>query len=490
MEQFSADVAVISAGTGGLSAAVTAAQGGAGVIIFEKQGFTGGTGNMANGMFAVESRLQRVKEYSLIKEDAFKIWMDFCHWRVNARLVKTFIDKSAETIDWLESLGVEFSVLNVSHGFGNYYTWHVVKNASGTSDEHGRAATMMNILAKKAQELGVRIFLKTPARKLLKEDGRIVGVIAEDASGKEIRARAKAVILSTGGVGSGTQSVYASGDGVRMAREIGAAVRIPASTKKAEPFPGTGGTPGAGSPVTRPAGAGMFSHVMVCFQQGGLMINLLGERFMNEEITINSPFGASAIALQKEGCAITIFDEAVKNHYVQYLDHVPGIVCERQSLTKASNFDTEIKEILQSGPGNIFVANSIEELAGKIGVNADVLRATIEEYNVACDTGRDTLFNKNPKWLRPVRLPPFYASKGGAMGGQTEYGGIKINHKTEVMTEDFNVIPGLYAIGMDAAYNIYYDIYPNILPATAMGFPIISGRMAAENALQYIKSVK
>lgn len=75
------------------------------------------------------------------------------------------------------------------------------------------------------------------------------------------------------------------------------------------------------------------------------------------------------------------------------------------------------------------------------------------------------------------------------MGGQTEYGGIKINHKTEVMTEDFNVIPGLYAIGMDAAYNIYYDIYPNILPATAMGFPIISGRMAAENALSYIKAI-
>ena len=42
---------------------------------------------------------------------------------------------------------------------------------------------------------------------------------------------------------------------------------------------------------------------------------------------------------------------------------------------------------------------------------------------------------------------------------------------------------------MEAAFNYYYDIYPNILPATAMGFAVISGRIAAENALQYIKSI-
>lgn len=482
MKELQADVVVLSAGTGGLPAAVTAAEGGASVIVFEKRASTGGTGNMANGIFAVESRLQRIKEYPLTKEEAFKIWMDFCHWRVNARLVKTFIDKSAGTIDWLEGLGVEFSVLTVAHGLGNYYTWHVVKNAPGTSDEHGRAATMMNILAEKAGELGAQIFLKTPARRLLKEDGRITGVVAEDASGEEVRARAKAVIISTGGIGSGSQSVFGQGDGVRMAREVGAAVKIPPSSEeKGTPVIGVGGTSG---------GPGMHSHVMVCFQQGGLMVNLLGERFMNEEITLNSPFGPSAIGLQKDCCAITIFDEEAKDHYVEYLDHVPGIVAEWQSLTEASNFDTEIKELLGKGSDYIFMAGSIEELADKLGVNADTLRETIEEYNIACDTGRDRLFNKNPKWLRPVRKPPFYAHKDKYRGGQIEYGGIKINHKTEVLTEDFTVIPGLYAIGMDAACNIYYDIYPNVLPATAMGFPVISGRMAGENALDYIKSIR
>jgi fumarate reductase flavoprotein subunit len=351
---------------------------------------------------------------------------------------------------------------------------------------------MMNILAQKARELGVQILLKTPATKLLKENGRIVGTIAQDASGEEIRVKAKAVISSCGGVGSGSQSVFKDGDGVRMAKEAGAAVRIPAESGPVMgPPPGFGGGDSSDkSAAPRTAGPGMHSHVNVCFQQGSLMVNLLGERFMNEEITVNTPFGASAIGRQKDGVAITIFDEDAKNHYKEYLDHVPGIVAESQSLTEASNFDVEIEQIIERGVPSIFVANSIEELAVKVGVDPDALKATVDEYNIACDTGRDNLFNKPAKWLRPVRTPRFYANKSGAMGGNSEYGGIKINYKTEVLTDDFTVIPGLYAVGMDAAYNIYYDIYPNILPATAMGFPVISGRMAAKNALEYIETIR
>jgi len=492
MKQLEADIVVVSTGTAGLPAAITAAQSKANVIAFEKQNFTGGTGNMANGLFGVETRVQRIKEYTLTKEAAFKIYMDFCHWRVNARLIKTLIDRSADTFDWLESLGVEFEALMVSHGFGNYYTWHLVKVPPDVSDEHRRGSTMMRILTEKARELGVQIYLKTPVKNLIKENGKIVGVMAQDASGEEIQARAKAVILATGGIGDGMlQGMFSNGEGIRMAKEAGAAVKeVERKLPRRPPGGGAGGPPGmSGSPDKPPAAgtnAGMQSSVNICFQQGGLMVNLLGERFMNEEITVNTNFGASAISLQKDGCAITIFDEDAKNHYVEYLDHVPGVVGAKASFTQASNFNTEITEILERGPGNIFVANSVEELAEKVGVDANTFKATIDEYNIACDTGRDKLFNKNPKWLRPVRQPPFYANKGGGMG-DTEWGGIKINHKFEVMTEDFAVIPGLYAVGMEAACNYYYDLYPNVLPATAMGFSAISGHLAGENALQFIK---
>ena len=126
MKQVETDVVVIAAGSAGLAAAVAAAEGGAGVIAFEKASNTGGTGSMGGGPFAVESRLQRLKQISLTREEAFQIFMDYTHWRVDARLVKAYIDKSASAIDWLENMGVEF-VEPVAHFPGAHFTWHIVK---------------------------------------------------------------------------------------------------------------------------------------------------------------------------------------------------------------------------------------------------------------------------------------------------------------------------------------------------------------------------
>ena len=92
------DIAVLSAGTAGLAAAVTAAEGGASVIALEKTNHTGGTALRANQLFCVESKLQRIKQYSLTKEEAFRAYMDFMQWSVDARLIKTLIDMSTETM--------------------------------------------------------------------------------------------------------------------------------------------------------------------------------------------------------------------------------------------------------------------------------------------------------------------------------------------------------------------------------------------------------
>jgi fumarate reductase flavoprotein subunit len=108
IKQFEADIVVIAGGTAGLAAAIAAAEYSVGVIVFEKASTTGGAGNMAFGPFAVESRLQRIKQIAMTREEAFQIHMDYTHWRVDAPLVKAFIDKSASTIDWLEHMGVEF----------------------------------------------------------------------------------------------------------------------------------------------------------------------------------------------------------------------------------------------------------------------------------------------------------------------------------------------------------------------------------------------
>ena len=202
MKQLKADAVIIGSGTAGMAAVVAAAEGGASVIAVERAGRTGGTANMASGLFAVESRLQRLKQLPLTREEAFKTYMNFTHWRVNARLVKAFIDKSADTIDWLEKMGVEFSNLS-SHGIGNNPTQHTVKGPENSSKQVGRAATMMKILTERAKELGVQFLLKTTVKKILKEGGRVAGVTAGDKSGEDIQVKARAVIIATGGFSAG-----------------------------------------------------------------------------------------------------------------------------------------------------------------------------------------------------------------------------------------------------------------------------------------------
>ena len=133
MKQIRTDVVVIAGGTAGLAAAIAAAEGGAGVIVLEKASTTGGAGNMAFGPFAVESRLQRLKQIDFSREDAFKLHMEYTHWRVNAQLHKAFIDKSADTIDWLEKMGVEFLEVGC-HNPGFPFTWHIIK-APGKNED-------------------------------------------------------------------------------------------------------------------------------------------------------------------------------------------------------------------------------------------------------------------------------------------------------------------------------------------------------------------
>ncbi len=481
MKQLLSDIVVLSAGTAGLAAAVTAAEGGAKVIAVEKASHTGGTALRANQLFCVESKLQRIRQYSLTKEEAFRIYMEFTQWAVNARLIKALIDRSTSTMEWLEGMGVEFVDLT-SHGPGGHYTAHIIK-PNPPRPGLGGAATLMGALAKKAKDLGVQILLGTPAKKILKEDGRIVGVVAESKAGETVHIGCKAVILATGGFGGHHRAPFGIpgllGEGIRMAGEVGAE-----TTEGTMPPPRGGEYRASADNLTSPLGAS-FGHPH-------LMVNMLGERFVNEEVPVTTPFGSNAIALQKDRCAIRIYDEDTKEYFIQHGLDFPmgfGIAQAGTPTTRVdrTEFEAEVEKIVDTGSNMIFVADSVDELAEKIGIDPATLKKNLVEYNKCCDRGRDDLFDKKPRYLRPVRRPKFYAAKTFAGTGTPE--GVRINYKTEVLTKDSAVIPGLYAAGMDVACNLYKDIYPNVLPGNAMGFSLGTGRIAAENALEYIKAL-
>ena len=106
------DLAVMGSGVTGMAAAVTAAEGGAKVVVFEKQRSLGGTSNFFSGLFAVETARQRESYITYGRDEAFRNIMEYSHWRANARLVRAIVNESAETIAWLLIHGVEFQTGN------------------------------------------------------------------------------------------------------------------------------------------------------------------------------------------------------------------------------------------------------------------------------------------------------------------------------------------------------------------------------------------
>jgi len=479
MKQMECDLVVIAAGPAGLAAAVAAAEKEAKVIVLEKANTTGGASNMGMGPLGVETRIQRENLIGITREEAFQKFMNYTHWRVDARLVREYLWKSADTIDWLEDMGVEF------FGAFKYFpeseaTWHIVKPESGEMGPRA-ASSMLRIMTERAKELGAEFLLETPAKKILREDGRVTGVIAVDKNGEEIKIDCNAVVVATGGFGDNPEMIkqftpyeYGKtmfnfripgvvGDGMKMAWEAGAA-HTECNMEVAY-----------GCPV-----GDAYPTVKVTHTQPNLMVNLQGERFVNEEVMSNTTYFSNALSTQKKSVGFSIIDDSILNYYAKNGADKVSLVFHIKSF---DTYRDEMEKAVQTDPGYFFMANSIEELADKMGVNKENLAKTVAEYNEACKTN-DKLFEKNKRYLKPLKGPRYYAVAfyPGAYGS---LGGIKINYKTEVLDTEWEVIPGLYAAGTDAN-TIFGDSYVFILPGNTMGFALNSGRMAGENAVDYL----
>jgi fumarate reductase flavoprotein subunit len=492
MKRIEADIVVLSAGTAGLPAAVTAAEAGTRVIVLERTGRTGGTANLGNDIFGVGSRFQQAYPPVMTPEEAFQTHMDWTHWRVDPQLVSAFFNKSGSTIDWLEDMGVKFRPPRENpDGTRAGGTMMIIGKQPG-SKKVGQAAEMAKLLTKRAKDLGVQFLMKTPAQRILKMGGRIVGVIATNEAGEEIRIEAKAVIIATGGFAGNKEwvkkytgynegqnlvalSKIGKGDGIRMAWEVGAA---------ASPM-----MIGLNHDLPPPCNCKEFSAFS---QSENIMVNMLGERFLNDDLRGSQGEAgihgtvASCLALQKGKAGFMIFDEALKKYYASKLSPFPGGPIRHQPTFKHEDLDDNIREVLATGYKFIFMADSLDDLCAQTGISSEGLKKTLAEYNKFCEQGRDERFYKNPKYLKPIAGPKYYAGKfiAGAYG---TCGGIKTNFKMEVLTEDYDVIPGLYAAGNDA--NNMYDHSYTPLSGNHIGFAVNSGRIAGENAVRYVSGV-
>ena len=472
------DVIIIGSGGCGLAAALTAAEAGARVILFEKQRSLGGTSNFFEGTFAVESPMQRERYITYTRDEAFKGMMEYSHWRANARMVRAFVDESASTIAWLQEAGVEFSEVGTNMPDGPR-TYHIVKE---------KGAAVVKALAIKAKEKGVDLRLGTPVTRIIKEGDRISGVIV-DKNGDAETVQSPVVIIASGGYANNKAWVkkYAGfdidvnmipvgnvdkmGDGIRMAWEVGAAEEG-MGVLEAYRF-------GPMAPEFR-----TYGPVQMVALQPDLWVNPAGERFCDEGIAFYDTSVGNVNARHKEGFTYSLFDDSIREYYTKHGIH-RNVGWKNAPGTKPAGFDDELSNALEKGTNEAYAADSVEDLAAKMGVEPAVLKATVDEYNGFCEKGHDDLFAKDPRYLRPLKGPKYYAAKARTIFLVT-LGGIKVNHRMEVVDKKEKVIPGLYAGGMDAG-GMWGDSYPiQVATGASSAFAINSGRIAARSALRYI----
>ncbi|MCD8553514.1 FAD-dependent oxidoreductase [Seleniivibrio sp.] len=480
---YNADVVVVGAGGSGNAAAVQAAQLGAKVIVLEKQAAAGGNANFCEGIFGADSKFQRSQNLpNVSKEDLFNKIMDFNHYKGDPLLVSAFVNQSADTIEWLQSLGVKIDGVFLEAD-SRTYTWHRF---------NGLCRAMTETLIKSYPKYGIQLMLETEAKDVIMKDGKAVGVKAFNVEDGDIVINAKAVIIGTGGFVSNAEMLkkYAdfkgpitaigaknrTGDGIRMALAAGAKPEGLGTVQYHSPSPRFAGFAGI---ERRKTGFG--------FNQPVLWVNSFGKRFVNEYEVRNFSIAGNAAVRQKNGLVIKLLDSAVIDQYEKEgLDFVGGV----NPRVPFTNLLRDIEADVQAG--NVVKANTIEDLAKqlnkKFGTEIDpkILQATVDQTNHAYDKNFDDLFFKPRKVLHSFRTPPYYAiaTYPAALG---TVGGIRVDENCQAVDNDFHPIPGLFVVGADAG-GMYGDTYDIIVAGETIGFAVNSGRLAAKHAVAtYVK---
>jgi fumarate reductase flavoprotein subunit len=497
-ENRKAELVVIGGGGAGLAAALSAAENGCrSILVLEKAGSAAGSTAMAHDIFGAESPVQKRLGIDAPKDELFKTAMEWAHWtKINPRIVRAFIDKSGDTIGWLENMGLQFELIQ-------YYP-NQVPLVRHSVKGHGNA--LMKALRENCRDKGVQILTRTPGKKLLRDkNGGITGVIAETGNG-DLTIEAASVIITTGGYGNNREMLKKycanyhdtitydgppsnTGDGIRMATEIGAATAGLGTVNLHGPFlkpqkdsyamkmdaEGIGG-----SPIR-------ITLWFLAWEPEMLWVNKNGVRFIDEGYQLAFFAFGNAVALQPDGITYTLFDSSTLRKIEKQGLIRPGAASRANWLpvsaaTPLPGLEREVQK--QADKGDLKLSDSWDEIAAWMGAQPAVLKATVQEYNSSCDDKHDALFAKDRRYLLPLRTPPYYAVKGH-LGLCDAYGGIKINEKMEALDNEDNPIPGLYAAGSTAGC-WESESYCYRLTGHLVGFALNSGRIAGENAVRYL----
>ncbi|MCF0121356.1 MAG: FAD-binding protein, partial [Oscillospiraceae bacterium] len=356
--------------------------------------------------------------------------------------------------DWYE-LEEKYRMFRTAHIFD-------VPEGSPLKKERWNAQYFMTVVYESALALGVRFMFKSKAEQLIKENGRVCGVIVKDENGYKKLTATKGVILATGGITDSDEMKECfcpialrvdknenfpvggnNGDGLVMGKWVGGAF--------SRCYP---------APIIHPVN---FTPLGQGMNTSWLTVDRNGRRFCNE--MAYEPIVTNARLNAPGNVAWSIWDSDMLAHFA----HQEPLKYKALPENAAELIEECVKN------GEYIKCDTLEELAEAIGVPAANLAKTVDRYNEICETGDDVDFGVPERFLSPVRKGPFYAGKINAWLLNLPYG-LHVNDNSQVCSNDDEAIPGLYAVG-NVQGDFFANSYPVTLPGTSHGRSICFGRL-------------
>ena len=445
------DVVVIGAGGAGLSAAISAAQSGAKVIVVEKMAMVGGnTVRATGGMNAAGTEFQAKAGIADSVESFYKDAMKGGYEKNDPVLVRKLAEESAGSVAWLTSLGADLSDVGRLAGAS------VNRAHRPTGGAKVGPEIVETLDATVVKTAGVTVYTKTRAVAVLKgKSGAVTGVKVIAADGREYDIKAKAVIVATGGFGANndmaasyvpslkgfatTNHPGATGDGILLAEAAGAAL---VDMKEIQTHP------------THAPDKEMITEAVR--GNGAILVSKEGSRFVDELATRDVV--SAAVLAQTGKTAFLVFDQSI-----------------RASLKAIEGY---------AKLGIVIEGDTPEALAAKIGSDPARLAATLAAYNGFVAAKKDAEFGR-ADMPRAVAVGPFYAIEITPAVHHT-MGGVKIDAEARVIGASGAPIVGLWAAG-EVTGGVHGG---NRLGGNALADIVTFGRIAGNGAAAYAKAAK